>query len=160
MKHVSHGLYAGAVGSTVLNAITYCDMALTGRPASKAPAEVVRRLAEQIGWKQLAQSDDTATIDIQNKRQALGALLGIAVGVGIGGVWGISRPILSMLPLFIQAPCIGVSAMAASDVPLARLGVSDPKTWSSSDWLRDVLPHIGYGVAVALILREFEQRGG
>ncbi len=37
--------------------------------------------------------------------------------------------------------------MAASDVPIAALGVSDPRTWSLSDWASDVIPHLIYGVA-------------
>jgi hypothetical protein len=36
--------------------------------------------------------------------------------------------------------------MAASDVPVARLGISDPRTWSAADWLSDVLPHLAYGL--------------
>lgn len=37
-----HGLAAGAAGTTALNAVTYLDMALRGRPASTTPEEIGR----------------------------------------------------------------------------------------------------------------------
>ena len=37
--------------------------------------------------------------------------------------------------------------MAGSDVPaLTKLGLTDPKNWSTTDWLSDVIPHLTYGV--------------
>ena len=36
--------------------------------------------------------------------------------------------------------------MLASDVPLAALGVSDPRRWSAADWVSDAVPHLVYGV--------------
>jgi hypothetical protein len=36
--------------------------------------------------------------------------------------------------------------MAAADVPLTRLGLTDPSTWSPVDWASDVIPHVAYGL--------------
>jgi hypothetical protein len=40
---------------------------------------------------------------------------------------------------------VGLAAMAASDVPLVSLGISNPKTWGLSGWLSDLIPHLIYG---------------
>ena len=36
--------------------------------------------------------------------------------------------------------------MAASDGPVALLGIGDPRRWTATDWLADVVPHLVYGV--------------
>ena len=40
----------------------------------------------------------------------------------------------------------GVLAMVASDLPIALTGASDPRTWTSVDWLSELLPHLVYGL--------------
>jgi hypothetical protein len=42
--------------------------------------------------------------------------------------------------------------MAASDVPMAALGVTDPTTWKPTEWLADMVPHVAYGAATAAVL--------
>jgi uncharacterized membrane protein len=41
--------------------------------------------------------------------------------------------------------------MAATDVPVAALGVSDPRGWSAADWAADAVPHLAYGAAVQAV---------
>lgn len=70
---LGRGLVAGAVGTTVLNGVTYLDMAVRGRPASEAPEQLVAALVDAAG----------ATIPGRgktrdNRQTALGALSGIA----------------------------------------------------------------------------------
>jgi hypothetical protein len=36
--------------------------------------------------------------------------------------------------------------MAASDVPLVSLKVTNPRTWGLSGWLSDAIPHLIYGI--------------
>jgi uncharacterized membrane protein len=134
------GAAAGA-GTTALNAVTYLDMVVRGRPASDAPEQVVQRLAGRAG------------IDVggsrrerQNRFSGLGPLAGIATGVGVGALAGVLRSAGLRLPTAVGGPLLGAAAMAASDVPLAALGVSDPRTWSATDWISDVVPHLVYGV--------------
>jgi hypothetical protein len=38
-----------------------------------------------------------------------------------------------------------VGAIAVSAAPMAAIGVSDPRDWSLSDWVADVVPHLVYG---------------
>lgn len=49
IKSLVRGGAAGAAGTTVLNAVAYADMALRGRPSSEAPAQVVEKIAEDVG---------------------------------------------------------------------------------------------------------------
>jgi hypothetical protein len=74
------GLLAGAAGTTALNAATYADMALRGRPPSQVPEQVVDRLGLPLGEGAAA----------SNRRQAVAALLGIGVGVGVGAAYGLA----------------------------------------------------------------------
>jgi hypothetical protein len=38
-------------------------------------------------------------------------------------------------------------------------GVTDPRSWSASEWLADVLPHAAYALAAAGVLELFDQIG-
>lgn len=154
---VGWGAVAGAAGTTALNAASYLDMVLRGRPASQAPAEVVRRLAGRAGVDLPGGREQRA-----NRAEALGALSGTAVGVGVGALAGLLRRAGLRLPTAVGGPLLGAAAMAASDVPLAALGISHPRTWSRADWLSDVVPHLVYGVTThaALVagMQEQERR--
>jgi uncharacterized membrane protein YeaQ/YmgE (transglycosylase-associated protein family) len=143
-RGLGRGLAAGAVGTTVLDTVTYLDMALSGRPASDAPAETVGAAADLVG------------LDVPDHDEALGALAGIATGLGVGVVAGLVRSSGVRLPLLVEAAVIGVGAMAATDGAMTVLDVTDPTTWSSTDWARDVVPHLVYGAAVAATLRGLE----
>lgn len=82
----------------------------------------------------------------QNRESGLGALLGYVNGLGTGVVYGIIRSQFDEMPLLFAAPLVGLTAMAASDIPLVSLRVTDPKTWGVSDWLADAIPHLVYGI--------------
>ncbi len=81
----------------------------------------------------------------QNRLAGLGPLTGIATGVGIGILAGLSRPILQRLPAPVAAVAISVAAMVVTDGPIASMGLSDPKKWSTADWLSDLVPRLAYG---------------
>ena len=38
---------------------------------------------------------------------------------------------------------------AASDYPATRLGLTEPRDWTATDWVSDVLPHMAFGVVTA-----------
>ena len=144
------GALAGAAGTTALNAVTYLDMALRSRPASDTPEETVRK-AEDLTGQALS----------SNSRSGLGALLGIASGVGMGTIYGALRSgIGRSLPLPVAAVVAGVGAGAATNAPMTALGVSDPRTWPASSWLADLVPHLAYGVVTALTYDIMSRRVG
>jgi hypothetical protein len=147
-KAVVRGVAAGAAGTTALNAVTYLDMAVRGRPSSDTPQQAVEKLAEQAGVDVPGEGDVR-----ENRIQGLGPLAGIATGVGIGVAAGLLRPIIGRLPTVIGAPLLGAAAMAGSDVPLTKLGLTDPSKWTSLEWLSDAVPHLAYGAVTFALLK-------
>lgn len=147
------GAAAGAVGTTVLNAVTYLDMAWRARPASELPQKAVEQIAEQVGRPVPGEGEQR-----QNRLQGLGPLAGIGTGVGIGMAAGLLRPLVVRLPAVFAATLLGAAAMAASDVPLTKLGLTDPSSWSTADWASDAVPHFAYGLAAATLLRSWPRR--
>jgi hypothetical protein len=145
-RRIAAGAAAGAAGTAALNAVTYLDMAWRGRAASTTPEESVEVLAKQTGIQIPGQGEQRA-----NRITALGALSGIATGVGIGILAGVVGRAPGVL--------IGAAAMAATDTSMARLGVSDPKTWSAADWAADAVPHLAYGTVTAAVLRALLRDG-
>ena len=148
LKTVGRGLVAGAAGVTALNWVGYADMALRGRPASDTPAELVGTVLHRL---ELPVPDDT-------RLSALGALAGIKVGLLVGVAAAVSRQAGVRLPAPIAVTLTGAAAMAASEVPVALLGVSDPRDWTATDWLSDAAPHLAYGLATHSVLVAFERK--
>lgn len=140
------GTIAGAAGTVALNVATYADMALRGRASSGAPAKMVSKLAKLTGLHLSAQGDGTQDETAQNRESGLGALLGYVNGLGTGIVYGLLRPQLDTRAIPLASLGVGVIAMAASDIPLVALGVSNPKTWGFSGWAADAIPHFIYGL--------------
>ena len=137
------GAAAGAAGTTALNAVTYLDMAIRGRPTSSTPEDTVEKLAS------------AAHLDIpgdeqkrENRLAGLGPLTGLVAGVGIGVATGLARAAGFRSPPLPGALLIGVGAMAAANGPMVVLGVTDPRSWSAVDWISDVVPHVVYGAVV------------
>lgn len=142
------GAAAGAAGTTALNAVTYLDMAVRARPASSTPQQSVEVMAQKLGHPVPGEGERH-----ENRLAGLGPLNGIAVGVGIGAVAGLLRPVLARLSLPVGATVIGAAALAAANIPMKRLGVSDPATWSAADWVSDVVPHAAFGLVTHATLR-------
>ncbi len=140
------GAAAGAAGTTALNGVTSLDMLLRARPASSTPEATVEKSAELAGV-----SIPGAGEDRDNRVSALGALTGIATGVGVGLVYGAltarRRP-----PVLVGALVTTVAALAGSNGPMTALGITDPRTWGTTDWVSDVVPHVAYGMVTALTL--------
>ena len=143
------GVVAGAAGTMALDITTYGDMLLRGRSASGVPAKMAGTLADAVGID-LAAGGANAE-QTESRRSALGALLGYLTGIGIGAVYGLLRPRLGGLPRPVAGAALGLAAMAASDVPIAATGASDPRTWGTSGWLSDLIPHLVYGWVTAAV---------
>jgi hypothetical protein len=138
---LARGCAAGAAGTTALNAVTYADMALRGRPTSSAPEDVVDKVTTDTGHPVPGAGEQR-----DNRLSGLGALSGIAVGVAAGVAVSLVHRAGVRVPVWLGGPVTGALAMAATDLPMARLGVSDPREWSAKDWLSDVVPHVAYGL--------------
>jgi hypothetical protein len=137
------GLLAGAAGTIALDAVTYADMLVRGRPPSRLPAEAARRTARSAGVP-LGEGERA-----DNRSEALGALLGYATGLTVGVGYGVARRWRSDLPVLPAGVLLGLAAMAVSDVPLTASGLTDPRGWGVEGWLADLVPHLAYGLAAA-----------
>jgi hypothetical protein len=147
-RNLLRGAAAGAAGTTALNAVTYADMAVRGRPASSIPEQAVDLLAQQTGRPVTGEGEVR-----QNRLEGLGALSGIATGVGIGALAGLLRPVFAHLPTLLSATVIGGAAMAAADLPLQQMKLTDVSSWTPTDWASDVVPHLAYGFVAAMVLK-------
>lgn len=145
-RNLGLGLVAGAVGTVALDLATYADMVTRARPSSQVPAKMAGVLADKAGIDLSGEGGKDAA---QNRQQGIGALLGYVTGLGVGVVYGALDRGKRPLPLPLAGVALGLTAMAASDLPIAGTGVSNPREWSASDWASDLVPHLIYGFAVA-----------
>ena len=155
MNAVTTGIAAGAAGTTMLDAVTYLDMAIRGRPASTVPEKTVESVATALGVAIPGRSDTLAA-----RRSAFGALGGIAVGTGLGVAASLVRRAGAHLTPAAGTIGIGLAAMAATDIPIALRGISDPRQWTAQDWLSDLVPHLVYGATVTTVLRQQDEATG
>ena len=153
LKTVGRGLIAGAAGITALNWAGYLDMAARGRPASETPAKLAEAALASLDLSVSGSKDQQV-----NKLSALGALAGIKVGLGVGVAASVARAAGLRLPAPLAVTLTGAAAMAASDLPVAALGISDPREWTTADWLSDAVPHLAYGLATHSVLTAFEKK--
>lgn len=149
-----NGLTAGAVGTAVLNTVTYLDMVIRDRPSSNVPAETAERATDLVGVTLAAedgeQADDGSPPEGQNRRQGMGALMGYLAGYGVAAAYGALRPtVLAGVPRSVAGVGIAAAATAATVLPYSALGVSDPRTWPAEGWAADIIPHLCYGWATA-----------
>jgi len=146
VRHIVVGAIAGAAATSALNIATYTDIAVRGRGESDVPSKMVKNIAEAAGLGALASDDETT----QHRRSGIGALMGYADGLGVGAVYGVLRPALRGVPVLLAAVAAGAAAMALSDIAIAQSGASDSRTWAAADWAADAIPHLVYGLALAL----------
>ncbi|RBY97036.1 hypothetical protein DQ237_05410 [Blastococcus sp. TF02-8] len=146
------GAAAGAAGSTALNAVTYLDMAVRGRGSSSTPEDTVEKLAA-AAHVPIPGDDETR----ENRVQGLGPLIGLVAGIGVGTLGGLARSqgYLSAKPVGVALT--GLGAMVAANGPMTALGVTDPRTWSGTDWISDLVPHLVYGLVVKNTIDAFDR---
>jgi hypothetical protein len=154
MTGAAAGVAAGAAGTTALNAVTYADMALRGRPSSSGPSQAVERMAERLNVK--VPGDDEQR---ENRVSALGALTGIVTGVAVGAAYGAARALGWRPPVLVGGLITAVGAAGGANGPLMALGVTDPRSWGVADWVSDAVPHLAYGLVTAATC-EALQAGG
>lgn len=148
-REIAVGVAAGAVGTVALNVATYLDMVGRGRPSSDLPAEAAEKLTGKAGIS-LGEGERE-----MNRKEALGALMGMVTGLGVGALYGLVRSRVR-LPTALAGVGLGAAAMAGSDLPMAALGLVDPREWNAVIWASDLLPHLAYGIAAATAYEMFD----
>lgn len=149
---VLRGAAAGAAGTTALNAVTYLDMVVRGRGSSSTPEQTVEALADKA-HVQIPGDEETR----QNRVSGLGPLTGLFAGVGTGIVVGLVRA-----AGFRSQPAVGTAlisgvVLVAANGPMTVLGITDPRTWSASSWLSDLVPHFAYAAVVKTTMDAFDR---
>ena len=139
------GALAGAAGSAMLDATTYADIAIRGRPPSELPEKMVRVLAKNLGLAALAAPDAKVSPGLKNRRIGLGALLGYADGLGAGLAFGVVRPYLRGVPWFVSGIALAVATGLVSEGTATLLKQTNPKKWGAAGWLSDFIPRCIYG---------------
>ena len=145
------GAAAGAAGTTALNAVTYLDMTVRGRGTSSTPEQTVEKFAE-IAHVTIPGDEETRS----NRVQGLGPLTGLVAGIGVGVGVGLLRA-----AGFRSRPLVGTAlttagVLVASNGPMTVLGITDPRTWSATDWASDLVPHVAYGAVVKATMDAFD----
>jgi hypothetical protein len=146
------GAAAGAAGTTALNAVTYLDMAVRGRPSSSTPEDTVETLAAKVHVVVPGEGQQR-----QNRLHGLGPLTGLVAGVGVGVLVGLVRA-----AGFRTGPLAGTAlttlvVLVAGNGPMTVLGITDPRTWSATDWASDLVPHLAYGAVVKATMDAFDR---
>lgn len=147
LNPIVRGAAAGAVGTVVLNAVTYLDMTIRGRPASSVPADTVEKATDLAGVEIAHDEHDD---EGHARKEGAGALLGYLTGSAVGAVYGVARTnLLRNAPIPLAGVGLAAAATISTAAPYAALGVSDPRTWPAKGWAADIIPHLGYGLATA-----------
>lgn len=145
-RALRRGLVAGAAGTLALNAVTYLDMAVRGRPASSVPADAAQRLAEGLGVDLGGDAETVAA-----RREGLGALLGFASGLGLGAGYGVFVRRSGRIPIAVGTAGLTVVAMVGANGPATMADLTDPREWGIEGWLEDIAPHVLYGLVTATV---------
>lgn len=146
------GAAAGAAGTTALNAVTYLDMVVRGRGSSSTPEKTVETLADKA-HVQIPGDDETR----QNRLQGLGPMTGLLAGVGVGVTVGLVRASGFRSQPLVSTLLTTLGVLVAANGPMTALGVTDPRTWSATDWLSDLVPHVVYGAVVKTTMDAFDR---
>jgi hypothetical protein len=149
---VLRGAAAGAAGTTALNAVTYLDMTVRGRGTSSTPEDTVEALAGKVHVQIPGDEEKRA-----NRVQGLGPLTGLAAGVGIGIATGLARAAGFRSQPAVGTGLITAGVLVAANGPMTVLGITDPRTWSRTDWISDVVPHLAYALVVKTTMDAFDR---
>jgi hypothetical protein len=149
----ANALLAGAAGTLALEAYTYADMAIRGRPASEVPPNVIQRLAQSVRLGALANKEGDAP---KNRRSGTSALLGYGIGMGAASAYARLRPSVPWLPWQVGGLILGAATLVASEGSATALGATDWSEWSLTDWISDIVPRSLFGLVTAYVCEEKE----
>ncbi|PXY31280.1 hypothetical protein [Prauserella muralis] len=150
---ILRGIAAGAAGTTALNATTYLDMAVRGRPSSSTPEQTVEKMAKTAG-ADIPGDEETR----QSRVSGLGALMGMLSGTTIGAAYGAARGLGWRPSVLVGSVVTGLGAMVGSAAPMTAMKVTDPREWGVEGWVSDAVPHLAYGLVTAATYAATEPR--
>jgi len=153
LRALAIGAAAGAAGTTALNAVTYLDMAVRGRPASDTPSRRCSACRRSPTWPSPGEGDARA-----NRGSRAGPARRARYRRGVGRA-ALARAYRGLAPWPGRGSRSGSRpGPARVERPTTALGVTDPRTWPTSSWVSDILPHLAYGAVAACVLRGLADR--
>ncbi|MFD7683688.1 hypothetical protein [Streptomyces sp. NPDC060187] len=150
-----YGAAAGAAGTTALNIVSYADMAWRARPASSTPEVTLSKLAERLHVRIPGEGET-----LKNRIAGLAPMSGFAAGLGMGAVLSVARAAGWRPSLTTEYTVATLGALIGTNGPMTVLGVTDPRTWSATDWISDVVPHLAYAVVTVGVLERMYGAAG
>jgi hypothetical protein len=132
--------------------VTYLDMAVRGRGTSSTPKDTVRKLSELAGVQ-----IPGGGAEWDNRIEGLAPLTGIVSGVGTGSVLGVARASGLRRGVVAATGAATALALVGTNGPMTVLGITDPRSWSATDWVSDVVPHLVYGFVTAAVLHGLDR---
>ncbi|MFF3565327.1 hypothetical protein ACFYXS_35315 [Streptomyces sp. NPDC002574] len=148
LRGMLRGAAAGAAGCTTLDAVGYLDMVLRGRGPSSTPKATVERLSQVVHVPVPGPPDVR-----ENRIAALGALTGMTTGAAMGATLGLATAAGWRPRTAVLTATAGVLALIGTNGPMTVLRVTDPRTWSASDWVADIVPHVAYALVTTAVLK-------
>jgi hypothetical protein len=121
-------------------------MAARGRPSSSAPERTVEHAAAKADLPVPGDEEQR-----RNRISGLGALAGLATGVGVGAAYGLARALGWRPRTELAGALLAGAAMSVTDGSMTLLGVTEPRRWQPSDWVADLVPHLAYGLVTATV---------
>jgi len=91
----------------------------------------------------------------QNRVAGLGPLTGLMAGIGVGVIGGLARAMGFRPSTTADLALTTLVVLVAANGPMTALGITDPRTWSATDWVSDVVPHLAYGAVVEATMDAF-----
>lgn len=151
MGSLMRGGVSGGLGTLALNATTFLDMALRGRPPSDVPERAVGAQARRAG---VSLGDEPAA---RHRRAGIGALSGYATGIAFGAAYGLVRGRSKQPSVPLTGAVLGAVAMVGANAPAVSMGITDPRRWGVSGWLEDVVPHLVFGLVTAAVFHRLQE---
>jgi hypothetical protein len=151
LRGILLGAAAGAAGTTALNAVSYLDMAVRGRPSSSTPEDTVEKLSDVTHVPIPCEGDSR-----DNRVAGLGPLTGLFAGLGTGAVLGLARAAGWRPGPVLSGAGATLLVLVAGNGPMTALGITDPRKWPASSWIADIVPHLAYGVTTAAVLDQLD----
>lgn len=139
------GLVSGAIGTGVMTLAQVIEMKVTGREASNAPLDAVRKV-----------------LGIEPVNEPAAQRLNQMVHWVYGTQWGAVHGLLAALGVPRPAAAAGhfAAIWGAALVMLPALGVAPPPArWGKQELLKDAGFHLLYAIAVALAYQALESEG-
>ena len=78
-------------------------------------------------------------------------------GVGAGVVVGLVRAAGYRSQPLVGTLLTTLGVLVAANGPMTVLGITDPRTWSATDWASDIVPHLAYGAVVKTTMDAFDR---